>query len=576
MTWLHRRLIDLFDRFARWYYRRKYGSMAGRLGREDVPPGRERGFIVIQIDGLAHEYLLEAMGRGVVPTLERLLAAGGMKLSRWRCGLPSSTPAVQAGVMYGNNWDIPSFRWQEKDRGRSVVCKIPSLVRDIQDRVSEGRQGILSGGSSYVNMFDGGARLSLFTLSAWGRDRLFENVRGAGFLLLFALSPIRAFRTLGVSVGEYARGLWIRFVSQFGPGPRRRFALFRPFLQTMVTVVFREIETFAVMVDIYRGVPNIWANYFGYDEVAHHVGSLGSDALRELKELDRQVRQIDRMRRQSPRREYDLIVLSDHGQSPSRPFRELHGITLGAYIADQLGEPVSLDETFGQVYHGRKPAEFLLQELKGLEEGRSVRQLALLHALQRRLDDKVPADPEVGYNLERRSDVAVRSSGSLAHVYFNLTADAMDLGEVAILYPDLLTDLLAQESIGLILGRHEGRPAIVAPSGVLPLSVEDADDEDHPLSTLREPRRAAEQLRRLASFPHSGDLILLGAWSDDGSVVCFEDQWASHGGLGGPQGYPFILHPTHNGWNIDAINNAEQLHRCFLDTYEQTPDAALS
>jgi hypothetical protein len=371
-----------------------------------------------------------------------------------------------------------------------------------------------------------------------------------------------------VSIGEYVRDLWIRFVAQFGPRPRRRFTLFRPFLQTMVTVVFREIETFAVMMDIYRGMPCIWANYFGYDEVAHHVGSLGMDALRELKALDRQIRQIDRMRRQSQRREYDLIVLSDHGQSPSTPFRELHGTTLGSYIADQLGKPVALDETFGQVYHGRKPAEFLLQELRGLEEGRSLRQLALLHALERRLDDRVPADPEMDYDLERRSDVAVRSSGSLAHVYFDVTPNAMDLTEVAILYPDLLSDLLEQESIGLILGRQDGEPAILSSSGVLTLDAEEADNADHPLSALREPRLAAKQLRRLATFPHSGDLILLGAWNnEDGSVVCFEDQWASHGGLGGPQDYPFILHPLRNGWDMDTITNAEQLHAFFMRSY---------
>jgi putative membrane protein len=84
------------------------------------------------------------------------------------------------------------------------------------------------------------------------------------------------------------------------------------------------------------------------------------------------------------------------------------------------------------------------------------------------------------------------------------------------------------------------------------------------------------QLARLASFPHSGDLILLGAWNDDGEVVCFEEQWASHGGLGGPQDYPFMLYPARLDWDLAGVGNARELHRYFVTTYglagQETPD----
>ncbi len=567
MTWLLRRVLDLVDGLARWYYTRKYGTLAERMGRGPAEPADRRGFIIIQIDGLAHEYLQEAMARGYTPTLQRLLGSGEVRLARWRCGLPSSTPAVQAGIMFGNNWDVPSFRWYEKNRGLSVVCKPPVVVRQVQQRVAAGREGILNGGSSYVNMFDGGARLSLFTLGAWGRDRFFENVRGFGFVLLFLLSPWRALRTVGVSIGEYLRDLWGRLASRWRPGRPRRFTLISPFFQIMVNVVFREIETFGVMMDIYRGVPSIWANYFGYDEVAHHVGPLGHDALRALRGLDKQVRQIDRIRRQYRRRQYDLYVLSDHGMSPSTPFRELRGHTLGEQIAAQLGEPAALDERWGQVYHARAPADFLLEELRGMEMGRSKRVRALLRTLRHWVEERVPPDPELGWDLERRSDVIVRSSGSLAHVYFNITPSPMDLGEVAILYPQLVERLVQETSIGLILGRNGGYAAFLTSQGVRQLEPESEFGPDHPLATLPEPRLAAVQLARVASFPHSGDLILLGAWDEDGGVVCFEEQWASHGGLGGPQDYPFILYPAELSWDPSQVTNAEQLYQHFVETY---------
>ena len=570
MTWFLRRILDLVDALAHWYYNRKYGTLAEKMGRSQrLNALGQRGFIVIQIDGLAHEHLLEAMARGYVPTLQRLLNSGQARLARWRCGLPSTTPAVQAGIMFGNNWDVPSFRWYEKDRGLSVVCKPPALVKQVQERVAAGREGILNGGSSYVNMFDGGARLSLFTLAAWGRHRFFENVRGFGFVLLFLFSPWRVVRTLFVSFWEYLRDLWGRLASYWRPGRRQRFTLIRPFFQIIVNVVFREIETFGVMLDIYRGVPCIWANYFGYDEVAHHVGPLGREALRALRGLDKQIRQIDRIRRQYRRREYDLYVLSDHGLSPSTPFRALYGSTLGEYIAAQLGEAVALDERWGQVHHARKPADFLLEELRGMEMGRSKRAQALLRMLRRWMEERVVPDPELGWDMERHGDVIVRSSGSLAHVYFNVTPSPMDLSEVAILYPELVARLLEHPGIGLILGRDDGHPAILTERGIERLAPEGEFGPEHPLATLPEPAFAAAQLARVASFPHSGDLILLGAWNEKGEVVCFEEQWASHGGLGGPQDYPFILYPAHVNWDLSQVTNAEQLYYHFMERYSQ-------
>jgi len=163
--------------------------------------------------------------------------------------------------------------------------------------------------------------------------------------------------------------------------------------------------------------------------------------------------------------------------------------------------------------------------------------------------------------------VIVRSSGSLAHVYFNVTPSPMDLGEVAILYPELVERLVQETSIGLILGRNGGRAAFLTSQGVRRLEPESEFGPDHPLVTLPEPRLAAVQLARVASFPHSGDLILLGAWDENGGVVCFEEQWASHGGLGGPQDYPFILYPAELSWDPSQVTNAEQLHQHFVETY---------
>ena len=77
-------------------------------------------------------------------------------------------------------------------------------------------------------------------------------------------------------------------------------------------------------------------------------------------------------------------------------------------------------------------------------------------------------------------------------------------------------------------------------------------------------------LARVLAFPHSGDLVLLGIWNSTGHVVSFEDQVATHGGLGGPQDYPFFLSPPDALLDLGGITNASQLYPFFLqDTWER-------
>ncbi len=77
------------------------------------------------------------------------------------------------------------------------------MLRSLQAQVSKGRIGIISGGSSYVNLIDGGAKWSIFTLSSIARSGLLGSVKGLGFFLLFLLSPVRAVRMVLYVLAEY-------------------------------------------------------------------------------------------------------------------------------------------------------------------------------------------------------------------------------------------------------------------------------------------------------------------------------------------------------------------------------------
>jgi hypothetical protein len=583
MSWWLRRIVDFLNWVTARVSGRKYGALARRVGRESPAPQQDDApgarleaanassgtpqphFIAIQIDGLAHEHFLRAMALGHLPHLRKLLAQG-YRLQRWRCGLPSSTPSVQAGIMYGNNWDIPAFRWYEKSDGFAPMCRIPAHAARLQSRIAIGRRGILEGGCSYMNLWDGDARLALFTLSAMGQQRFFEHLRGLGWVLLFALIPWRLLRIVVLTTWELLRdwgtmvARWIR--SRF----RRPIEFSKSVLDTLSNIVLGEIQTFGVSLDIYRQMPAIYANFNGYDEVAHSDGPLGREALRALRRIDRRIHEIDRVRRlYQP--DTDLYVLSDHGMTSAVRFQDAAGQTLGQLVARCVQASVIADELWAEGTRGAYPGPWpegslwLLDELDGIESHLSPRGKRLLGALRRRIGGRTPPVPDPEWDLARGSDVVVRCSGSMAHIYFNVTPERMNVSEVAILYPDLIDALNDHPHIGVVLGVEDGRPVAITGRGTALLGVERLPPG------LPDPEQAVSDLARLLRFPHSGDLVLLGAWNIQGKVITFEDQAATHGGMGGPQDYPFFITPPDVPLDLTTITNAEQVYPFFAARY---------
>src|SRR5216117_4238123 len=84
-----------------------------RLGAAPVP-GRRR-LLIVQIDGLSQSVLDEALARGRVPFLARLLRHRGYGIMPMSVGLPTSTPAFQMAAMYGVRPDIPGFHYHFRE-----------------------------------------------------------------------------------------------------------------------------------------------------------------------------------------------------------------------------------------------------------------------------------------------------------------------------------------------------------------------------------------------------------------------------------------------------------------------------
>jgi putative membrane protein len=74
-------------------------------------------------------------------------------------------------------------------------------------------------------------------------------------------------------------------------------------------------------------------------------------------------------------------------------------------------------------------------------------------------------------------------------------------------------------------------------------------------------------LSRLARFPHSGDVMVMGKYDPStGQVITMDELVGAHGGVGGMQTQPFVLYPS--GWTDrpPTIVGADGVHR-FLRRY---------
>ena len=76
---------------------------------------------------------------------------------------------------------------------------------------------------------------------------------------------------------------------------------------------------------------------------------------------------------------------------------------------------------------------------------------------------------------------------------------------------------------------------------------------------------APHHLLRTDGFPHVADLMIGSFYDADMDEGCaFEELISFHGGLGGPQTEPFILHPASLEAPDEEVIGAEQVHGLLL------------
>ncbi|MFG2717685.1 alkaline phosphatase family protein [Streptomyces sp. NPDC048416] len=503
-------------------YRRRLSRLAQRRrrgpGRDDGPP-QPPGIVFIQLDGVGERVLRDAVGAGLMPTVAAWLK-DTHRLTPWRTDWSSQTGASQLGILHGTTFDVPAFRWYEKESGEVMVSNRPASAVELQRRAVErtGDGGLLTlDGASRGNLFSGGAdQVALVLTAAARRGR--RNRSRAGYFAYFS-DPANAVRTAGSFLAEVVREIAQSTRARLSKQTPRigRGGLY-PLIRAFATVVERDVVVAAVMGDMLAGRTAVYADLVAYDEVAHHSGPHGRDAAQVLKRLDRSLALIAGAAEYAPRA-YRIVLLSDHGQSPGETFESAFGLTLKDLVRAGCGLPVP-------------------RRARRTRSGAEAR-YAVRVALHRPVEE---APDEQEHRPGRLPDPVVLASGNLGLISFPDVEGRMTRERIDRRHPALLATLAAHPGIGFLLVRSQAHGAVVLGRDGIEVPLDQLTDEEGPLRGFG--RGAADAVRRTDTFPHTADIMVNSMYDPaTGQVHAFEEQIGSHGGLGGEQSRPFLLSP---------------------------------
>jgi uncharacterized membrane protein YvlD (DUF360 family)/predicted AlkP superfamily pyrophosphatase or phosphodiesterase len=497
----------------------------GSATRTDVP-----GIVFLEIDGLALPVLRRAMRDGNAPNMARWLAEDTHRLTEWETDLSSQTGASQAGILLGSNEDISAFRWVEKETGTLMTCSAPPDCAEIERRHATGDGLLMNGGSSRGNLLSGEADEVILTVSRIEA----EKRANPGYRAFFAngFNVTRALVLFGWEV--ILEWTAAQRTKRRDVRPRGHRGGLYPFIRAAMCVVVRDLIVYGVLTDMMRGRPAVYATFSSYDEVAHHSGLERSDTLEALRKLDQQFGRIERARRYAPR-PYEIVVLSDHGQTQGATFKQRNG-----YGLDDLVQR-SLEATD-------------VTEIAGGDEQSSMVGNALGEATGKKQEEKRSKKDVSGL------PAVVLGSGNLGLVYLMEEPRRLTLEELNERHPRLIAALRSHPHVGWILVRSSGQGALaLGANGVHHLAEGRVEGED-PLAHFSP--TAPQHLLRTDGFEHVGDIMVGSFYDPELDEGCaFEELISFHGGIGGPQTQPFILSPVELPLPDAPIIGAEQVHR---------------
>jgi len=574
--------INTQDHLAVHAVRMSRGAEAGGLD----PADEVAGVIFVQLDGVPAPLLQNEIRAGNLPTISRWIRSGSHTWSEWVARVPSTTPVSQAGLLHGTNDGIPAFRWFDRDLGRLLVANRPEDATVIEARLSNGRGLLADDGVSISNLFSGDAPTSLLTMS--GLRQKSTGLGPSSSYAAFFTHPAGLVRGVVMSVGEMVKEVFQRrrqVSRDVQPRIHREGSYVA--LRAVTNVLLRDLNVALVVEAMMRGARSVYVDFVDYDEIAHHAGVSRPESLASLYGLDDVLRSLETVATSGATpRAYHFVLVSDHGQSQGSTFRQRFGLSLEELVRQHLAGAAEVAAATDEV-EAYGPVNVLLGQLAAQPSvtGRLTRRALSTRDLSSPLG---PAESDAGIGTSRskepvpesgsqaadeRPDLVVVGSGNLGGIWFAREPARLLVAEVEERHPGLLAALAAHAGIGFIVVMGPAGPVAIGRAGSIDLATGDVEGVD-PLAGFGPEARA--DFDRAARFDDAPDIYVNSCYDPVlDEVAAFEELVGCHGGLGGWQTRPLLVHPA--AWRMDEdlvgddgrLHGADQVHRQLVRWLEQ-------
>lgn len=545
-----------------------FSIMGQRRAAKNVRSERTKGIVMLEIDGLSYPRMMKAAESGHMPFLKDLLKSGTFKAHPYDCGVPSQTSSCQAGIMYGRNENICAFRWYDKKLKRVYSSSKPADAAEMEKMLFKGEKpsGILNNGMSVNNIISGNASENIFTISRMFPDSREEIGQINRDMYYFSLRPYLLTKSIIMTLLDAAREV-LHYGWDFltGKKPRlNRLHGFYPLVRGATNILLRDISTVMVADAVAGGREAIYTTFIGYDEIAHHSGPDSHEAINALGGIDRSIRKIYEAIQITNARSYEMVILSDHGQSFGATFKQRYGLPLADYIRDLAGKASDQKKTLRVVSvqdadDNNANVVALLNSIGDKNKHELVRHAT--GSIENAISSSEQGAIEAAQSGE--NDILVLASGNLVNAYFQSSEERLSYEEIESLYPGMVAEMTMHPGIGTVCVHSENGPLVFGKEGTRNLSSGEITGTD-PLIMYEEPELRAGQLRYLLDFPNGGDLVIISPVYEDGTVAAYEELIGSHGGLGGQQTTPFLMYSS---WikEPEQIQNSREVYNVLRD-----------
>ncbi|MFP4548478.1 MAG: alkaline phosphatase family protein [Fidelibacterota bacterium] len=468
---------------------------------------KQKGIVIIQIDGLSKNHLKAAIEKKKMPFLARLLTKKKYEVYPMYTGVPTTTPAVQGELFYGIKTIVPSFSFRDHEIKEIRRMYFPEDATRVEEKLSGMGEPLLKNGSSYGNIYSGGALKANYCIVSFGKERLLKALSIKNIVMnlynsikTFLKSVLFLVAELVLGIYDFIKGLFYRnnFFQEF------KFIGSR----LAITILLRDRMKDSVKYDIRQGIEIMHVNFMGYDEHAHRRGPSSGFAYWVLKGIDRAIKDIWKTAQKSRIRDYKVIIISDHGQEDIISYSKIAGKSMndaidGIFVNDKSDSP---DEKHG------------IQNLRSVLLGKKFFQ-----------------NLSFFINFKNSPQRLIATAiGPMGHIYLEDDLSPARKEEYA-------ERLVREAKIPLVLYTGESEKVMAAiPEGVYELAGEKAKvlGEKHPY--LKE---VATDLERVVDHEDAGDFVISG-WRPDDKPVSFVVQNGAHGGPGMAETDAFVLKPN--------------------------------